>query len=347
VSNLTARSPAVVIIGRNEGERLRRALESSSGSGSLVVYVDSHSSDGSPELARSLGAVVVGLEPERRFTAALARNLGFEKVRELAPATEAVQFLDGDCELEPAWLERATGELAARPRSAAVCGRLHERFPERSVYNRLADLEWNLPAGEIQACGGVALIRAEAFDAVGGFDPTIIAAEDDELCLRLRRGGWTIIRLDAPMATHDMAMTRFGQWWRRSVRTGHAYAEGSALHGRTTDRHFVRQTRSALFWGILIPLLALVLAWPTRGLSLALLAGYYLLYRRTRRYYEAHRGWPAADARLYASWIVLAKFPQALGLIRYWAGRLSGKRSCVIEHRVAPQGPPAKVRGTA
>jgi cellulose synthase/poly-beta-1,6-N-acetylglucosamine synthase-like glycosyltransferase len=220
---------------------------------------------------------------------------------------------------------------------AAVCGRLRERFPERSVYNRLADLEWNLPSGEIAACGGVAMVRAEAFRAVGGFDPTIIAAEDDELCLRLRARGGTIVRLDAEMATHDMAMTRFAQWWRRSVRTGHAYAEGTALHGRTPERHFVRQTRSAVFWGLAVPALALGLAWPTRFLSLALLGGYLVLHRKTRRYYEVQRGWPRGDAGLYAAWIVLAKFPQALGLLRYWAGRLSGRRSGVIEHRVGSE----------
>jgi len=71
----------------------------------------------------------------------------------------------------------------------------------------------------------------EAFQAVGGFDPDIIAAEDDELCLRIRTQGWSIVRLDSDMATHDMAMTRFRQWWRRSVRTGHAYAEGAARRG--------------------------------------------------------------------------------------------------------------------
>jgi GT2 family glycosyltransferase len=325
---------AVVIIGRNEGERLRRSLASVADGVSLVVYVDSHSTDGSVELARSLGALVVELEPGRRFTAAHARNLGFEKVVEFAPGTRAVQFLDGDCELVDGWLERAIETLDVRSQAAAVCGRLRERFPDHSVYNHLADLEWNLPAGEIHACGGVAMFRAEAFRAVGGFNDSIIAAEDDELCLRLRRRGWTILRLEDPMAWHDMAMTRFRQWWRRSVRTGHAYAEGSALHGHAPERHFVRQTRSTLFWGIVVPVLAIGLAWPTRGLSLALIAGYLLLYGRTRRYYAVQRGWALSDARLYAGWIVLAKFPQALGLLRYWAGRVSGKRSGVIEHRV-------------
>ena len=126
------------------------------------------------------------------------------------------------------------------PRFAAGSG---ERHPEQSVYNRLADLEWNGPIGEIKACGGVAMIRADSFETVGGFDPSIIAAEDDELCLRMRQRGWKIVRLDAEMARHDIAMYRFRQWRRRSTRTGHAYAEGSAMYGQATDRHFVRETR--------------------------------------------------------------------------------------------------------
>jgi GT2 family glycosyltransferase len=323
----------IVIIGRNEGQRLARALESVSGCGHTVVYVDSHSTDGSVELAGRMNATVVELDRSRPTTAARARNEGFERLLEIDPQVRLVQFVDGDCEVFDGWLSQASALLTERPEVAVVCGRLRERFPERSVYNRLADLEWDGPCGEIQSCGGVAMIRASTFQEVGGFDPSIIAAEDDELCLRIRRLGGKIVRISTPMASHDMAMERFGQWWKRSVRTGHAYAEGSALHGKTPERHFVRQTRSIFLWGIVLPLLTVAMAWPTRGLSLALLGGYLLLYQRTRRYYVVQRGWPAADARLYAFWIVLAKFPQAVGLLRYRLGRLADRPSPVIEHR--------------
>src|SRR5262249_51914251 len=157
-----------------------------------------------------------------------------------------VQFVDGDCELVDGWLNRARVYFDQHPEFAVVCGRLRERFPGHSIYNRLASLEWDSPAGEIQACGGIAMIRADVFQDVGGFNPAIIAAEDDELCLRIRRRGWKVVRIEAEMAVHDMAMTQFSQWWRRSVRTGYAYAEGSAIHGRSPERHFVRQTGSAI-----------------------------------------------------------------------------------------------------
>jgi GT2 family glycosyltransferase len=322
-----------VVIGRNEGERLRRCLNSLMGRGLTVVYVDSSSVDGSPALAQSLGAEVVQLDLSRPYTAARARNEGLERLCQVDSTVRFVQFVDGDCEVLDGWLETASIVLEENAAIGVVCGRRKERSPKSTVYNHLADLEWNSPVGETKACGGDAMMRVEAVLRVGGYNPEIIAAEDDEVCLRIRREGWKVARIDVEMTLHDMAMTSFHQWWRRSTRTGHAYAEGSAMYGRTSERHFVRQTLSAIFWGILIPLTAFIMAWPTRGISLALLSGYLLLYRRTRRYYAVQRGWPLEDARLYAFWIVLAKFPHGLGVIRYWLGRLSGKRSPVIDYR--------------
>jgi len=325
----------VVAIGRNEGERLRHCLKSLIGHDLTIVYVDSNSVDGSAVLAQSLGVEVMQLDLSHPFTAARARNVGFERLCQLNPTVRFVQFVDGDCEVVDGWLMRASRLLEENPDIGVVCGRRRERFPESTVYNHLADLEWDSPVGEAKACGGDAMMRVEAVRKVGGYNPTIIAAEDDEVCLRIRREGWKVLRIDTEMTLHDMAMTSFQQWWRRSTRTGHAYAEGSAMYGRTHERHFVRQTWSALFWGIFIPVIAFGLAWSTYGISLALLAGYFLLYRRTSRYYAVQRGWPLSDARLYAFWIVLAKFPHALGVTRYWLGRLSGRRSPVIEYRGA------------
>jgi glycosyltransferase involved in cell wall biosynthesis len=324
----------VVAIGRNEGERLRRCLTSVVGRGLTLVYVDSGSTDGSLELARGLGVEVVELDLSRPFSAARARNEGLERLVSIDPKVRFVQFVDGDCEVADDWLDRSSRVLDEQPDVAVVCGRRRERYPEQTIYNHLADLEWDSLVGEAKACGGDALMRVTAVRQVGGYNPAIIAAEDDEVCLRMRGRGWRVLRIDADMTLHDMAMTRFGQWWKRSVRTGHAYAEGSSMYGRTAERHFVRQTRSTIFWGIVAPLLGLGLAWPTWGASLLLLAGGYLfLYRRTRRYYAVQRGWAPSDARFYAFWIVLAKLPHAAGLTRYWIGRLFGKRCPVIDYR--------------
>lgn len=323
----------VVAIGRNEGERLRRCLGSVHDRGYVLVYVDSGSTDGSVELARSMGVEVVDLDLSRPFSAARARNEGLDRLRAIAPGIRYVQFVDGDCEVGPGWIDRAARELDEHPDLAVVAGRCRERHPEQSVYNRLADLEWNTPIGDAKSCGGNAFMRVEAFRQVGGFNPEVIAGEEPELCVRLRQAGWKIRRIDAEMVQHDMAMTRFQQWWKRAVRGGHAFAEGCSLHGGPPERHYAREVRSVVVWGILVPVLAIGLAWPTRGLSLALLAGYALLFAKVYRYHRSVRGWSAADARLYSSWVLLSLFPLAQGVLRFGIGQISGKRSRVIDHR--------------
>jgi GT2 family glycosyltransferase len=178
------------------------------------------------------------------------------------------------------------------------------------------------------------MMRVAALRQVGGFDPDLIAGEEPELCVRLRREGWKVFRIDAEMALHDMAMTRFRQWWKRAARAGHAFAEGAALHGRPPERHYVRETRSIIAWGLVAPLLCLALAWPTRGASLALqAAAYAMLFGRVYRSCRLRRGWGPADSRAFALFAVLGKFPGAVGVARYWLGRISGKRSRVVDFR--------------
>jgi glycosyltransferase involved in cell wall biosynthesis len=325
----------VVAIGRNEGERLRRCLESLRGRAARLVYVDSGSTDDSVAFARGIGADVVELDTSRPFTAARARNLGIARLREAAPELDLVQLVDGDCEVVSGWVERAERALREDSRLAVVCGRRRERHPEASVYNRLCDFEWNTPVGPAEACGGDAIMRLEALAAVGGYDDELIAGEEPDLCLRLRRRGWTILRLDADMTLHDANMMRFGQWWRRSMRAGWAYAEGSARHGREPERHWVREARSNWFWGLGVPVVGATMALPTAGLSLGGAGvGYAVIGARIRRA-MLRRGFSEDDAALYARYCVLGKLPQAVGQVRYWAGRLLGRRARLIEYKGA------------
>lgn len=324
----------IVAIGRNEGDRLRSCLESVLGNGTAVVYVDSGSTDGSVTWARSRGVTVVELNLAEPFTAARARNAGFHKLSEEHPDLPFVQFVDGDCEVESSWLERGRRELEARPDVAVVCGRRRERHPEATPYNRLCDMEWSTPIGETTACGGDALFRTSALRAVGGYRAGLVAGEEPELCVRLRAAGWKIVRVDAEMTRHDAAMTRFGQWWKRNLRAGHAYAECSHLHRSGPVRIWDRETRSNWFWGLLLPLIILAAAPFTYGLSLLLALGYLVLgfriYRGRRR-----AGVAPADARLYAVFCVLGKFAQAQGQLRYLWGRLRSRPSTLIEYKGA------------
>ncbi len=323
-----------VVIGRNEGERLIRCLCSLVGRVEHVVYVDSGSTDDSVQAAKSLGVSTVTLDLSQPFTAARARNRGVAELRSMGVQPDFVQFVDGDCEVDENWIGRGVAALEADPRVAVVCGRRRERFPEASKYNRLCDLEWDTPPGEVRSCGGDAMMRLGAFDEVGGYDSTLIAGEEPELCVRLRRAGWRILRLDAEMTLHDAAMTRFGQWWRRSVRAGHAYAEGAWMHGRSPQRHNVREVRSILTWALFIPAATAALVWPAGGWGLLLLSLYPLQWWRIF-VGQRRRGRTAAQSRLYATFTMLGKFAQLRGMVGFAWNRLRGRRMRLIEYKGA------------
>ena len=246
----------VVIIGRNEGERFERCLRSLVGRASPIVYVDSGSTDGSVAFAESNashGVHVVRLDMSTPFTAARARNAGLERLLQTAPETQFVQFVDGDCEVREGWLEAAAAKLDGDETLAAVSGRLRERFPEASLYNRLADLEWDRPVGEEKSCGGVAMMSVEAVRNAGGFDPTLIAGEEPELCARMRALGLRVWRLADEMASHDLAMTTKKQWLTRARRHGYAIIEVSYFKTAASRGLFQQQVRSAVLWGVVVP----------------------------------------------------------------------------------------------
>ncbi|MHC4947624.1 MAG: glycosyltransferase family 2 protein [Planctomycetota bacterium] len=327
----------VLAIGRNEGDRLRACLASVGDVAAGVVYVDSGSTDGSPELAGDFGADVIRLDTDRGFTAARARNAGIRHLLERRPDLTWIQTVDGDCELCDGWLARGVASLEAEPGLAGVVGHLHERAPEASVYQRLCDLEWRGRPGSIDACGGNALWRAAALAEVGGYDESMIAGEEPEMCHRLRSAGWRLERIDHDMALHDAAMTRFGQWWRRNVRGGWAIAEGAGRHYR------LRQSASIWAWGLLLPAAVLAAAWPTGGWSLLGLLAYPLLLARIASG-RRRDGDPAGHAWLYAGFCVMGKIPQLVGQVRYRLRRRRGGTPQLIDYKAPGRDKPAAIR---
>ena len=331
-ASTAASSIGVVVIGRNEGERLRRSLSSIVSHAKHVVYVDSGSVDESLATAKSLGVDVVELDLSQPFSAARARNVGFDHLKQLAADLQFVQFVDGDCEIDDRWIETALQSLQQHPTVAVVCGRRREKFPEQSIYNAMCDMEWDVPPGETTWCGGDAFMRAGPFAAVNGFDASLIAGEEPELCRRLIAAGWKILRLSAEMTRHDAAVTRFSQWWRRSIRSGHAFAEGAALKRTSDDGYCLRESRSIWLWGVIVPALALIAAWPTRGISLLLLL-YFPLKALLVAVRKRRVGNPWSRSLFYGYFCLLGKFPQAWGQIQFLRSRSSGKSRTVIEYK--------------
>lgn len=312
---------AAVVIGRNEGERLKACLSALSGQVGRIVYVDSGSTDGSPDFAQGLGATVLSLDMSVPFTAARARNAGLAALA--ADPPQFVQFLDGDCVLQPEWLPAALAALHADPRLGVVAGRRREMHPDRSVYNRLCDAEWDTPVGEARAVGGDMLIRHAAIAGIGGFRDSLIAGEEPEMCVRLRAAGWRVRRLPVEMTRHDADMQHLGQWWRRSRRAGYAFAEGAALHGAPPERHWRAETRRALVWGLVLPIVALAGALVLHPALLLVLLVYPAQFLRLSRRMGATR----------AFFSILGKFPEAIGAIGFYRDRLGGRRGRLIEYK--------------
>jgi glycosyltransferase involved in cell wall biosynthesis len=320
----------IVVIGRNEGERLIYCLASVTSVAGNVVYVDSGSTDGSTTAAEKTGALVVRLDLSQPFTAARARNEGFAALKVMKPDIRFVQFIDGDCELAAGWIKVAAAYILNQKDVAVVCGRRRERYPEQSIYNRLCDIEWDSSIGETSVCGGDSLVRVEAFESVGGFRSELIAGEEPELCLRLREKGWKIWRLDCEMTRHDAAMTRFSQWWLRGVRSGYGYIEVLQLHRNSPLKIYERETIRAVVWGGLVPSLILL----GTLLHPAAIVG-TLIYPVQICRIALHCGATAYSSWAYGLFVMIAKFSELQGILRFFRRRLAGQAGKLIEYKQA------------
>ena len=320
----------IVVIGRNEGDRLKACFKSAP-SATPLVYVDSGSTDGSTLLAREFRAEVIDLDLRSPFTAARARNAGFQKLQEAFPTLKYVQFVDGDCVICTDWLEQAVTFLETHHLTCAVFGRRRERYPDRSVYNKLCDLEWDdVPLGEAGECGGDVMMRIDALAAVGGYRADLIAGEEPELCLRLQRAGWIVWRIDAEMTLHDAAITRLTQWWKRTVRNGYALEQGAALHGSGPERYRLRASRRTWLWGFWAPIIGVAL---TAFFGVFGVAFFWFTWLSLPAYcIETKELCRSAPSSLFF-FQVLGRIPESLGQLKYLRDRMFNQQTRLIEYK--------------
>lgn len=316
-----------VVIGRNEGERLESCLRSIQRECLRIVYVDSGSSDGSVLLAKSMGVEIVELDPSHGLSMARARNAGWKKLLERWPEITHIQFIDGDCELVQGWISKGEAFLESNPEFVVVCGRRRERFPRRSIFNWLCDIEWNTPIGAAKSCGGEALIRRSALEQVGGYEETLIAGEEPEMCHRMRLLGWKVQRLDGEMSVHDANILHWSQWWKRCIRTGYGAANLVFRGSPSTAKEgfpFQHLVESAIQWvtiwitGLSIACFWLLVGWKVTGsLILCGVVALSLLQslRIARTVVERAGGF--AKAFVYGIFMMLAKVPEFLGIWKF------------------------------
>ena len=318
-----------VAIGRNESASLRACLESCLAFSKNIVYVDSGSVDNSISIAQAMGAETLSLSEDKPFTAARARNEGAEKGLSRFPNVEFIQFIDADCTLEKNWIVDAITFLQTNTQYDVVCGRRREVKRDSSVYNLLCDIEWNTPVGDADATGGDFLIRKETFIEVHGFNVTLIAGEEPELGYRLRKLGFRLFRLDSPMTIHDAKLSSFTQWSKRARRGGYAYGIWAHLCSDDPNLNWRSRCAGIVFWGIFVPLGMLISLFYSYHVTalLTLIPLVQIIRVAFLSRHTLNENW------IYSTFILLAKIPQAIGLVEYVFDKITNKDTSIIEYR--------------
>lgn len=320
---------SVVVIGRNEGSRLGRCLQSVQDASWTdlpheLIYVDSQSTDDSVAVARQMGAQALALD-DGKPCAAKARNMGWRQAK-----GSYVLFLDGDTELHPGFVLSAL-EALRDPKLCAAWGHRRESRPDQSIYNRVLDLDWVYPPGRSLYFGGDVLVRRQALEQVDGFDPSLNAGEEPELCARLRAKGWEIEHLDVPMTRHDLAITSFRSYCLRAYRSGIAYAEVAERMRRRGDVLWQHESRRDLVHGVLFMsapfILVFAAIWSSWAFVAMVLAALVVWARSVKRCaWKAPGQWGLC--MLYAAHAHFQKIPALFG---QWRWRRSQRRQAPID----------------
>jgi len=327
---------SVVIIGRNEGERLTRCIRSVQAMDfpkdeMEIIYVDSNSTDNSPQQAKALGVQVLVIQPDHPV-AAFGRNAGWR-----AAQADFILFLDGDTVLQSDFVKVALPILKQDDNIIAVWGHRRELYPKASWYHRVLDLEWIYPPGPSDFFGGDVVVRRQVLAEVNGFNTEIAGGEEPELCQRIRSCGYTILHIDHPMTLHDLAITRWSQYWHRAVRTGHNFAEISTRFRYTAIPLWRQESRSNLFKSAIltgIVVIGIVISLGLKALWPLLLAVCLLLLLCLRTSWRAR--WKSNDLLtllLYGFHSQFQHIPIAVGQILYYYRYWRRKRTDVITYK--------------
>lgn len=238
---------SIIVISRNQINTIDMCLDSiqvATRNAGLdrheIVFVDSRSTDGTPERVRErLGDKVTIVRITGHMNAAIARNAGVAVAK-----GDAFFFIDGDMEIGPDFLKVALGP-DGKPIHPVLSGQLPEKFydddgkfladgPDR--YKVKVD-------GFRSELGGISLIRRDVFEQVGGFKSEMRVNEDVDLGLRLSEAGYKTYALATVMATHHTV--EYFHW----SRLGKMLLDGSmCFPGVIFRRHWFHPG----YWPILI-----------------------------------------------------------------------------------------------
>ncbi len=311
----------IVVIGRNEGRRLIRGLRIAMTLTPHVVYTDSNSDDGSREQAQEFAPKVHVIHMTTGpFTPSRGRLEGSQYLLEHRPEVKFIQFIDGDCFLDPEWITTGRTYLEEHPEVGAVFGRRREERVSESLFSRVMDVDWDKPTGESPLFGGDVLIRSEALRQAGNWSATTINAEDIDLAFRVRNQGWTIMRLAREMTTHDAALTQFREYWKRARRDGYGCSNVGWRYYKSHGRPMLRRVLGAMAYTFALPILVIIAAvidWRAGLIGLAILLLLWLRMGVSLYRFSAKRGFDAKTSLTYAGLNMACKAAVAIGGLRH------------------------------
>ncbi len=281
-----------------------------------IAYVDGGSTDDSAHRALAAGDIQLIELNDLHPTPGRGRNAGWK-----AMTTPLIQFLDADTLIDPKWFRKAIVHFEGN--IVAVCGGRKERYPKKNFFHRLTELEWRYEIGLCRYFGGDVLLRRQVLEETKGFDESLVAGEDPELSYRIRHLGYQILRLDAPMTTHDINMSSLRQYFKRAFRSGYAYAEIGIRFMKNQEkmwqRELIRITATVLLQ------LGILLAGSAMGYSRVALGLAILVFLRP--FFRLGKVCDRFDVSLpmgllYAAHTSIVIYPQFFGVVRYLAGRI-------------------------
>lgn len=280
---------SVIIKTLNEARYIERAIRSAIEAvrivGGEVILADSGSSDGTVTIARRFPVRIVRLRDIEERSCGIGPQLGYQ-----VADGRYVYILDGDMELDPAFLPNALAAMAENPRLGGVAGMVEECSEASYQFRGRKRRNSQRGPGPARVLEMGGLYRREALEDVGYFsNRNLHACEELELALRLSSAGWEMRRLPVRSVRHHGRSEGnwsllFGRW-----RSRYLDGAGELLRVSLGKPYFWRALSSMrhlvialLIWVGLLAGLALLLTMPVLLLLTLLAAGFLILVRYLR-----------------------------------------------------------------
>lgn len=245
-----------------------------------VIVVDNGSTDGTREELDRLASARTQIIDAPGVSISALRNLGV-----MATSASVLAFVDADCELSRDHVARAYAALNSTEAAAVGAPYALPREPHwvEATWQQLHEVEKDGPAPHVP--GGNLTVRRESFEAVGGFDVSLVTGEDAEFCQRLRRAGHAVYRVTSVKVIHHGNPKSVAAFFRKQ--RWHALGMFGTMRAGEADKPVITMFAHVVFLGVALvavmwPGAPAGLRWATALLACNVIPVTAVLYRVTR-----------------------------------------------------------------